>query len=327
MSCDSKQRQVAQAAGSSGGISQNGNKSAGATGQAGQTGGVTRKAASRPGKKPRKVRQAVKTYQKLPANKKEKLWEAVGQAALESSGKRQKQLLGAAARAFGTGVVAAAVADEVRRAKKENDEWGLTRYQALANALPELKQPAKPTAKPKKAASQPAAKAEGETLPTQHQIVIGDAFSAEELDRLQTTALLSSVATKRQLEARRLNADRGHLHSDPRAQDWMTQDLNNFRFVSRQLGQARRNGGKLDTAALDEAELLDLWEFSRFESDRALRNIDHLLSGWSHLKGETADYLGGQLRLEARFYSYLAQQLEPRITPELRDKYEAWELG
>ncbi|GAB4437477.1 MAG: hypothetical protein Kow0031_19280 [Anaerolineae bacterium] len=336
MSCDSRQRQVAQAAGVSGGVSQAGSKAAGVAGQVGQISGVARDQVKQPVKVGQgKVRRAVKTYQKLPAKKKEKLWEAVGQAALEGEGKRRQQLLGAAVKEFGVGVVAAAIAADIHRAKKEGDRWGLEQYQALASALHDAARAAAPekekvTKNKEGDGSKKTARAEnnskGEKLPTQYHINIGSAFSPEEIDRLQTTALLSSVAAKRQLEARRLNAERGHGHSDPRAQDWMTQDLNNFRFVSRQLGQARRNGGKLDTSALDEAELLDLWEFSRFEADRALRNVDHLLSGWSHLKGETADYLGGQLRQEARFYSFLAQQLEPRITPELRDKYQSWDV-
>ncbi len=335
MSCDSRQRQVAQAAGVSGGVSQAGSKAAGVAGQVGQISGVARDQVKRPVKVGRgKVRRAVKAYQKLPATKKEKLWEAVGQAALEGEDKRRQQLLGAAVKEFGAGVVAAAIAADINRAKKEGDQWGLGQYQALSSALREVNGVGAPkkgdiTKNKKGEGNETTAGAENksrEKLPTQYQIALGNAFSPEEIDRLQTTALLSSVAAKRQLEARRLNAERGHGHSDPRAQDWMTQDLNNFRFVSRQLGQARRNGGKLDASALDEAELLDLWEFSRFEADRALRNVDHLLSGWSHLKGETADYLGGQLRQEARFYSFLAQQLEPRITPELRDKYQSWDV-
>ena len=66
---------------------------------------------------------------------------------------------------------------------------------------------------------------------------------------------------------------------------------------------------------------MDLWEFSRFEADRALRNIDHLQSGLSHLKGPTADYLAERHRLEARFYTFLAGQLEPLVTPEMQEKY------
>jgi hypothetical protein len=327
VSCDSNQRQVAQAAGDAGGISQSGSKSAGVAGQAGQVGGRNRDRdkppPSSPG--PRKVRRAVKAYQQLAQVKQEKLRLALTEAALFSSTPaKQRERLAAVTHEFGAGVTAAGLAVEVKRLKK-SDRREREKVKALQTVLAQQQSPA--AGRQQQASRQAKTKAAAEKLPTQHQIVVGRAFSPEELGQLQTTALLSSVATQRQLEARRLNAARGHLHSDPRAQDWMTQDLNNFRFVSRQLGQARRNGGKLDTAALDEAELLDLWEFSRFEADRALRNVDHLLSGWSHLKGETADYLGGQLRLEARFYSYLAQQLEPRITPELRDKYESWEVG
>ena len=76
---------------------------------------------------------------------------------------------------------------------------------------------------------------------------------------------------------------------------------------------------------MNKAELTDLWDFARFEADRAMCNIDHLQSGLSHLKGPTAAYLIERHRLEARFYSFVAGQVEKMIPPEKIEAAKAWE--
>ena len=83
--------------------------------------------------------------------------------------------------------------------------------------------------------------------------------------------------------------------------------------------------GLIDTSPLSGDELVDLYEFSRFEADRVERNIDHLSRGLSHLKGPTAGYLIGKHRVKQRFYNHLAASLEPMVTDEMRDDYMQWD--
>jgi hypothetical protein len=124
---------------------------------------------------------------------------------------------------------------------------------------------------------------------------------------------------------RELNSgqSRGIGHSDPRPMDWAQSDQRQYQFLVEQLRRARRGNGYIDTSSLKKNDLVELWEFARFEADRAYRNIDHLTSGLSHLKGPTADYLAGGHKLEARFYSFLADQLE-HIIPEEALVRENW---
>jgi hypothetical protein len=116
-------------------------------------------------------------------------------------------------------------------------------------------------------------------------------------------------------------SSRGIGHSDPRPADWVKADLQHFQFLADQLAKVRHGAGYLDTSTLKSNDLVDLWEFAKFEADRAQRNIDHLRSGISHLKGPTADYLVAGHQLEARFYTRLAGQLEPLISTEMIDRY------
>jgi len=336
VSCDRGQRQAAKSAGAAG-IAQNGNKAAGAAGRNGQVGG------SASGKKQprrRKVRRAVKRYQNLSAAKKERLWAALGEAALNKDETRQRQQLKQAVRQYSSGVVAAALAEEAARFERDGDAWSLKRYRQvnrqLADVAAEVKAETAPPKKDKSPVSQSNQsknsgkgddkKRSSKQTKSSARLKVSDAFGEQEIKRLGTITLLGSAATGRQLQALKLGASRGIGHSDPRAKDWMEQDRQNFRFLSRQLSVNKEGQGQLDTTALSEAELVDLWEFSRFEADRALRNIDHIQSGWSHLKGETADYMTRDHRLEGRFYTWLANNLEPRITPEMRDKYGAVEV-
>lgn len=136
---------------------------------------------------------------------------------------------------------------------------------------------------------------------------------------------LGTAAVSRQIRELNGGTSRGIGHSDPRPLDWARSDRKNFEFLVNQLDEVRRGRGYLDTKALNKAELVDLWDFARFEADRAMRNIDHLQSGLSHLKGPTAEYLTERHRLEARFYSFVAGQVEPMIPPEKIEAAKAWE--
>ena len=63
---------------------------------------------------------------------------------------------------------------------------------------------------------------------------------------------------------------------------------------------------------------IDAW---RDEQEWPLARTDwqkwHLHSGGSHLKGPTADYLTERHKLAARFYTFVAHQLEPLLTEEM----------
>jgi hypothetical protein len=160
-------------------------------------------------------------------------------------------------------------------------------------------------------------------LPTQRQINISRDFSPEELDKLVVQLHLGEAATARHLRELKSGQSRGIGHSDPRPMDWAQSDQRQYRFLIEQVRRARRGNGAIDTASLKKNDLVELWEFARFEADRAHRNIDHLVSGLSHLKGPTAAYLAGGHQLEARFYSFLADQLE-HIIPEEALVRENW---
>jgi hypothetical protein len=162
-----------------------------------------------------------------------------------------------------------------------------------------------------------------EPLPTQRQIRISGAFSDEELQTLSLQLRLGAAAVARRLRELNSGVSHGIGHSDPRPIDWARADQKNYQFLVAALDQARPGRGALDTGPLRNNELVDLWEFASFEADRAMRNIDHLTSGLSHLQGPTAEYLAGGHMLGARFYSFLADQLEPMLTPEMIDAYNA----
>ena len=158
-------------------------------------------------------------------------------------------------------------------------------------------------------------------LPSRNQINLSGIFSDDELLQISTQLAFGGAAARRQIKLLSGGASRGIGHSDPRVRDWIEQDKNNFQFLSEQLARARqRKDGVIDLSSLKNGDRVDLWEFSRFEADRALRNIDHLQSGWSHLKGPTADYLTGKHKLEARFFGHIAEHLEPLITTAMRDE-------
>jgi hypothetical protein len=163
--------------------------------------------------------------------------------------------------------------------------------------------------------------AKRQSLPTQRHVRIVDDFTSEELQRMSVQLALGGAAAARQLQELTAGSSRGIGHSDPRPADWARADLQRFQFLADQLAKGRRGDGYLDTSTLKSNDLVDLWEFAKFEADRAQRNIDHLRSGISHLKGPTADYLVAGHQLEARFYTLLAGQLEPLISTEMIDRY------
>jgi hypothetical protein len=154
-------------------------------------------------------------------------------------------------------------------------------------------------------------------LPTQRQIMLTNDFSPEELQTMSVQLRLGAAAVSRQIRELSDGASRGIGHSDPRPLDWARSDRKNYDFLVNQLDEAQRGRGYLDTGMLNKAALADLWDFTRFEADRAMRNIDHLQSGWSHLKGPTAEYLTERHRLEARFYTFMARQMEAMMNGEL----------
>lgn len=160
-------------------------------------------------------------------------------------------------------------------------------------------------------------------LPNRRQIYLKQEFTTEELDRLAVQLHLSAAATRRHLHELGAGRSRGIGHGDPRPLDWAQLDQQQYGFLTEQLRRARRGDGYIDTGPLKKKELVQLWEFARFEADRAHRNIDHLTSGLSHIKGPAADYLAGGHKLEARFYNFLAGQLETIIPPEALVR-EAW---
>lgn len=151
------------------------------------------------------------------------------------------------------------------------------------------------------------------------RIDLSRAFTTDELQQMSVQLALGGAATDRHLREVAGGVQRGIGYSDPRAADWIEADRANYRFLSERVNLARRQNGVIETQALTDAELVDLYEFSQYEAERAQRSIDHLLSGWSHLKGPTAEYLTEQHRLNGRFYRFIAAQLEPHITVEMKD--------
>ena len=132
---------------------------------------------------------------------------------------------------------------------------------------------------------------------------------------------LGAAAAARQVQMLAGETSRGVGHDDPRPLDWAQADRQQYQFLADQLAAGDKTRRGVDFSKLKNQQLTELWAFARFEADRAERNIDHLTAGLSHLKAQTANYLTERHRLEARFYGYLAGELEPHITPEMQDEY------
>jgi hypothetical protein len=148
------------------------------------------------------------------------------------------------------------------------------------------------------------------TAPSQRRAILGQAFSPDELRKLSVQLRFGLAAATRHVRALSSGTARDIGHGDPRPADWARLDVKQFEFLTNQLAKARRGEGVLDLSSLKRGELVDLWEFLRFEADRALRNIDHLQTPGGPIRGASADYLSQNHKLEARFYTHLANQIE-----------------
>lgn len=159
------------------------------------------------------------------------------------------------------------------------------------------------------------------SLSNQGQIKVAGQFSDEELQRLSLHLRLGAAALARHLRELNSRVPRGLGHRDPRPLDWAALDQEQYRFLVEQVSEARRGQGYLDISGLKSGQLVELWRFARFEADRAQRNIDHLATpgnparpaGSKETGSPTADYLTAGHKLEARFYTFLAGQIEPMV--------------
>lgn len=159
------------------------------------------------------------------------------------------------------------------------------------------------------------------SLPNQGQIKVAGHFSDDELQRLSLHLRLGAAALARHLRELNSRAPRGLGHRDPRPLDWAALDQAQYRFLIKQVSEARRGRGYLDMSGLKREQLVELWRFARFEADRAQRNIDHLAvpgnpvrpAGGMETGSPTADYLSAGHKLEARFYTFLAGQIETLV--------------
>lgn len=159
-------------------------------------------------------------------------------------------------------------------------------------------------------AGDPVDRSEKEKLPTQRDIQLGPAFSPDELQTISLQLRFGAAAASRQLRELGSGRTRGVGHGDPRPLDWTELDRKQFQFLVDKLAEARRGSGCLDTSSLSKPELIELWEFCRFEADRASRNIDHLGVPGGPIGGPAAEYLIGNHKLEARFFNHVAGQIE-----------------
>lgn len=156
------------------------------------------------------------------------------------------------------------------------------------------------------------------------RIAVKDKFTPDELQALSVQLSYGGAAVSRALKETQDGVDLGVGHSDPRPMDWARQDQKHFQFILGQLARVRYRGQKhIDLSALNDDELVDLYEFSQFEAERHHRNIDHLTAGLSHLKGATTEYMVSRHTLQARFHSFMADQIEPFITLDMLDDTKA----
>ena len=152
-----------------------------------------------------------------------------------------------------------------------------------------------------------------EKLPSNREIKISAAFTPDELQDMTIQLRLQAAAIERHLSGSNSSL-RQAGRDDPRPTDWLRLDRKQVNFLADQLVQARRGKGAIDTTSLNRHQLKELWEFSRFEADRALRIIDHLTTTSTQYGGPespTTEYLIGKHRLAARFFTHLADQVEP----------------
>jgi hypothetical protein len=163
-------------------------------------------------------------------------------------------------------------------------------------------------------------KKEGKPLPTQRHINVVKDFTPAELQTISIQLRLGTADSSRRLREAGFGISRGIGHGDPRPLDWVESDRKNFQFLVAQLTEARRGRGTLDLAGLNKGEVIDLWEFCRFEADRARRNMDRLGVPGGSIGGPTAAYLMGNHQVEARFFSHVAAHIEKMVPAEELDE-------
>jgi hypothetical protein len=164
------------------------------------------------------------------------------------------------------------------------------------------------------------AKPGSQKLPGRRQINLAAAFKPREVEQLYVQLALGQAAARRHLQLSRENPGRDRRYRDPRPPDWASLDLEQYDFLTGQVRpiafrRNRKAAGYIDTSGLSPRQLSELWAFARFEADRAHRNIDHLQMPGNGIGPPTSDYLAGKHRLEARFYTFLAEQLETIMPP------------
>jgi hypothetical protein len=163
--------------------------------------------------------------------------------------------------------------------------------------------------------------------PNQSRLKIDDAFAPAELQRLSVQFSLAEAAARKQLQTLASGVSRGIGHDDPRPADWAGSDRRWYHFLVQGLAGVRRGRAGLDTSGLSRAELIDLWQFARFEVDRNARQIDYFTTAGSGIGGPTAAYLTANHKLMGRFLNDLAGQLEGIIPPGELEAATAWETG
>lgn len=164
-----------------------------------------------------------------------------------------------------------------------------------------------------------AADSDSKPLPTQWQVNVLGAFTPDELQAISIQFRFGAAAATRHVQMLGTGTSRGITHSDPRPLDWTRSDLEQYQFLINQLTGARRGRGYLDLSSLSKRQLVELWEFARFEQERANRNIDHLSTPLGPIQGPSAEYLIGKHKLEARFFNHLAAHLETLVPAEELD--------
>jgi hypothetical protein len=159
-------------------------------------------------------------------------------------------------------------------------------------------------------------------LPEQRKINLSPAFSPEELQAVSTQLRLANAAVARRIGDLLSGVKPAVGRSDPRPLDWARLDRKQYRFILKELTEARyrRKDGLLDTGSLKKQDLVELQKFCEYESDRARRNIDGLRMPLGGIGGPTAGYLTRNHKLIARFFNYLANQIEPMVGEESQEE-------
>ncbi len=160
-----------------------------------------------------------------------------------------------------------------------------------------------------------------EKLPTQRMVKISNDFNEKELRLISIQIAFGLGAVLGHLKQTRKGTKLGITHDDPRPLDWARLDLRQYRFLTNQLAKARRGDGYIDTTALKKQDLAELWAFLKYETERAVRNVDYLSGPLSPIEAPTSDYLVKKQKLEARFYNFLAEQIETMVPVEKLFEY------